>query len=109
MFHLFKPLRLRNCKAQLYTTISRKVAGQRPRTTNVHATIPKGSMGYDQYTVSDTVAVEPNFLLSFSTRKHTSMAFQATPSNFFENSELKTTHNSFRGRPVLFFQQSFSK
>ena len=27
---------------------------------NVHATIPKGSMGYDQYTVSDDV--EPTFV-----------------------------------------------
>ena len=25
----------------------------------VHATIPKGNMGYDQYTVPDNVAVEP--------------------------------------------------
>ena len=25
----------------------------------MHATIPKGDMGYDQYTVPDTVAVEP--------------------------------------------------
>ena len=45
----------------MYIAISRKVAGQRPRTTNVHATIPKGGMGYDQYTVPDTVAVEPKF------------------------------------------------
>ena len=29
---------------------------------NVHATIPKGNMGYDQYTVPDTVAVEPSFV-----------------------------------------------
>ena len=29
-----------------YTVISRKVVGK-----NVHATIPKGNMGYDQYTV----------------------------------------------------------
>ena len=36
-----------------YTVISRKVVGK-----NVHATIPKGNMGYDQYTVPDTVAVE---------------------------------------------------
>ena len=28
---------------------------------NVHATIPKGSMGYEQYAVPDTVAVEPTF------------------------------------------------
>ena len=40
-----------------YTAISRKVVGQ-----NVHATIPKGNMGYDQYAVSDTVAVEPTFV-----------------------------------------------
>ena len=31
----------------------------------VHATIPKGNMGYDQYTVSDTVAVEPTFVAFF--------------------------------------------
>ena len=40
-----------------YTAISRKVVGK-----NVHATIPKGNMGYDQYTVPDTVAVEPTFV-----------------------------------------------
>ena len=38
----------------LYTAISRKVVGKK-----VHATILKGSMGCDQYTVSDTVAVKP--------------------------------------------------
>ena len=40
-----------------YTAISRKVVGQ-----NVHATIPKGNMGYDQYTFTDFVAVEPTFV-----------------------------------------------
>ena len=40
-----------------YTAISRKVVGK-----NVHATIPKGNMGYDQFTVPDTVAVEPTFV-----------------------------------------------
>ena len=29
---------------------------------NVLATIPKGNMGYVQYTVPDTVAVEPTFV-----------------------------------------------
>ena len=38
----------------VYTDISRKIVGK-----NVRATIPKGNMGYDQYTVPDTVAVEP--------------------------------------------------
>ena len=40
-----------------YTAISRKVVGK-----NVHATIPKGNMGNDQYTVPDTVAVERTFV-----------------------------------------------
>ena len=29
---------------------------------NVHAIIPKGNIGYDHYTVPDTVAVEPTFV-----------------------------------------------
>ena len=40
-----------------YTAISRKVVAR-----NVHATIPKGNMGYDQYTVPHVVAVEPTFV-----------------------------------------------
>ena len=40
-----------------YTVISRKVVRK-----TVHATIPKGNMGYDQYTVADIVAVEPTFV-----------------------------------------------
>ena len=40
-----------------YTAISRKVIGK-----TVHATIPKGNMGYDQYSVPDTVAVEHTFV-----------------------------------------------
>ena len=51
---------------------------------NVHATIPKGNMGYVQYTVPDTVAVELLLLLSFSIRRHTSIASPAILSNFFE-------------------------
>ena len=42
---------------QLYTAISRKVVDK-----NVHATFPRGSMGYVQYAVPDTVAVEPTFV-----------------------------------------------
>ena len=40
-----------------YTAISRKVVGK-----NVHATIPKGNIGCDEYTAPDTVAVEPTFV-----------------------------------------------
>ena len=39
------------------TAISKKVVGK-----NVHATIPKGNMGYDQYAVPDTVAVESSIV-----------------------------------------------
>ena len=35
-------------RAKVFTAISRKVVGK-----NVHATIPKGNMGYDRCTVSD--------------------------------------------------------
>ena len=41
----------------VHTAICIKVVGK-----TVHATIPKGNMGYDQYTVPDTVAVEPTFV-----------------------------------------------
>ena len=37
--------------------ISRKVVGK-----NVHATILKGNMGYDQYVVPDTVAVKSSIV-----------------------------------------------
>ena len=50
----------------------------------VHATIPKGNMGYDQRTFPDTVAVESTFVAFLSTRKHTSMASSAILWNFFE-------------------------
>ena len=39
------------------SAISRKIVGKK-----VHSTIPKGNMGYDKYTVPDTVAVEPAFV-----------------------------------------------
>jgi len=44
-------------KRKLDTAISRKIVGK-----NAHATILKGNMGYDQYTVPDTEAVETTFV-----------------------------------------------
>ena len=41
-------------------------------------------MGYDQYAVRGTVAVESLLLLFFSINKYTSMASRAIYSNFFE-------------------------
>ena len=40
----------------VYTAISRKVVGK-----NVHATIPKGNMGYGQYTVPDLLSCRTYF------------------------------------------------
>ena len=40
-----------------FTAILSKVVGK-----TVHVTIPKGNMGYDQYTVPDIVAVENTFV-----------------------------------------------
>ena len=78
---------------------------------NVHATVPKGNMGYDQYTVPDTEAVEPSILLfSFSIGKtyvhgHFVPFFQIS----LKKRQLKTTHNTFRDCRVHFFRQPFSE
>ena len=50
----------------------------------MHATILKDNIGYDQYPVPDNIAVEPTFVASFITHKHTSMTSLAIASNFFE-------------------------
>ena len=49
----------------------------------MQATIPKGNMGYDQYTIPLQLS-NLLFLLSFNTRRHTSMASRAILLNFFE-------------------------
>ena len=67
------------CWAQImsiYTAISGKVVGK-----YVHSIIAKDNMGYDQYTVPDTVAVEPTFVGLSSIASHASHAIL---SNFFE-------------------------
>ena len=62
--------------------------------------MPKGDMGYDQYTFPYTIAVETAFfLLSFSTRKHTTMACRTILMKFLWM-ELKITHITFRGCTV---------
>ena len=53
----------------------------------MQATIPKGNMGYDQYTILLQLTLQLSnllFLLSFNTRRHTSMASRAILLNFFE-------------------------
>ena len=91
--------------APAYTAISRKVVGQ-----NVHATIPKGNMGYDQYTVPDTVAQSNLLLFLFlaptNIRPWPLVSFFQTSLN---ESAFKTTHDTVRDCRVHFFRQSFSK
>ena len=67
-------------------SIFRRLFRERLSEKNMHATIPKGNMGYDQYAVPGTVAVKSTFVafLSPSPRKHKSMASRAILSNFFE-------------------------
>ena len=90
-------------QAFFYTAFSRKVVGK-----NVHATIPKGNLGYDQYTVPDTVAVKTSLvLLSFSTREHTSMASCALLSNFFEEQRTQNHLQYLSGLSRALFPTSF--
>ena len=78
----------------MYTAISRKVVGE-----SVHATTPKGNMGYDQYTVPDTVAVESTFVAFFQLPQTYVRSLSCRSFKLLwgmENSEFKTTHNIFR-------------
>ena len=74
-----------------HTVILRKVVGK-----NWNATIPKGNMGYDQYTVPD---------ISFSTHKRRPWTLMPFFQISLKNSELKTTHNTFRDCCKHFFLQ----
>ena len=62
----------------------------------MHATIPKGNMGYDQYTVPDTVAQSNLLLFLFlaptNTRPWPLVSFFQTSLN---ESAFKTTHVPF--------------
>ena len=91
--------------ALLDTAISRKVVGK-----NVHATIPKGNMGYDQYTVPDDCSCRTYFCC-FPLALANTFPWPFVPilSNFFSKRELKTTHNAFKDCRVHFSRQPFSK
>ena len=83
-----------------YAAISTKVVGK-----VVHATISKGNMGYDQYTVPDDCSC----LIYSSVLSIVSIASSDILSNSLKKSELKTTHNTFWDCRVHFFRQPFSK
>ena len=74
----------------------------------MHATILKGNMGYDQYTVPDTVAVESYLLLlSFSICKHTSIFSHAILSNFFEEQRTQNYPQYLSGLSRAVFPTTF--
>ena len=66
----------------------------------MHATIPKGNIGCDQYTVPDTVAVENTFLASPLVLQ----TYVLHMASSLKNSELRTTPNTFQYCCVLFFR-----
>ena len=82
----------------LFTAVSRKVVGK-----NVHATIPKGTMGYNQYTVPWHRSFQTYFrcfpLALGNIRPWPLMPFFQIS---LKKSELKTTHNTFRDCRVHF-------
>ena len=88
------------------TDISRKVVGE-----NVHATIPKGNMGYNQYTVPEHCSCRWIYFCCFLLAP--SNIRQWPLESFFQtslkNSEFKTTHNTFRDCRLRFFRQPFFK
>ena len=86
----------------LYIAISRKVVGK-----NAHATIPNGHMGYDQYTVLDTLAVALLLLLSFGTHKHTSIPTRTILSNFFGEQWTENHPRYLSGLSRAFFPTTF--
>ena len=102
-YHLPKPWTDRF--ALVNTAVSRKVVGR-----NVHATTPKGNMGYDQYTVPNDCSCRTYFCC-FPLALANICPWPLVP--FFqislENRADKTTHNTFGDCHVHFFRQLFSK
>ena len=88
-----------------YTAISREVVGK-----NVHATIPKGNMGYHQYTVPDDCSCR-TYCCCFLLAQANTFLWPFVPilSNFFEKKKLKTAHNAIQDCRMHFSQQLFSK
>ena len=73
-------LQTHSSRLYLYTVISRKVVGK-----NVHATIPKGNMGYNQYTVPKDCSCRTYFgCFPLAIANITSQTSRAILSDFFE-------------------------
>ena len=86
-----------------YTAISRKVVGK-----NVHATIPKGNMGYDQYTVPDDCSCRSYFCCFPLALANTfPWHFVPIPSNFFEKKRTQNHPQCLSGLSRALFPTTF--
>ena len=82
----------------IYTAISRKVVGK-----IVHATIPKGNMGYDQYTVPDDCSCRTYFCcFPLALENIFPWPFGPIPSNFFEERRTQNHPQCLLGWRALF-------
>ena len=87
----------------MYTAISRKVVGK-----NVHATIPKGNMGYDQYTVPDDCSCRTYFCCFPLTVENTfPWPFVPILSNFFEEQRTQNHPQCLSGLSHALFPTTF--
>ena len=83
-----------------YTAISRKVVGK-----NVHTTIPKGNVGYDQYTVPDERTYFCCFLLALANTFP--RPFVPILSNFFEKKRTQNHPQCLSGLSRALFPTTF--
>ena len=89
--------------AQRYTAISRKVVGK-----NVHATIPKGNMGYNQYTVPDECSCR-SFFCCFPLALANTFPWPVVPilSNFFKKQRTQNHPQCLSRLPRALFPTTF--
>ena len=86
-----------------YTAISRKVVGK-----NVHATIPKGNMGYDRYTVPDDCSCRTYFCCFPLALANTfSWPFVPILSNFFDEQSTQNHPQCLSGLSRALFPTTF--
>ena len=88
---------------ELYTAISRKVVGK-----IVHATIPKGNLGYDQYTVPDDCRCRIYFCC-FPLALESTLPWPFVPilSNFFEERRTQNHPQCLSGLSRALFPTTF--
>ena len=87
----------------MHTAISREVVGK-----NVHATIPKGNMGYDQYTVPDDCSCRTYFCC-FPLALANTFPWPFVPilSNFFEKKRTQNHPQCLSGLSRALFPTTF--